>query len=105
MRTGFIFDLYFKTIDVNIDGEYVLIKDYLPTKFEASGAKCSWVFRCISRGRPIWPFDLDIWPTDLNINKDHLIKDYLSTKFLEFSVAPVVGDRYDLLTLTFGFLI
>ena len=27
-------------------------------------------------------FDLDLWPTDLNINRGHLlIKDYLPTKF------------------------
>ena len=27
-------------------------------------------------------FDLDLWPTDLNINRDHLFtKDYLPTKF------------------------
>ena len=27
-------------------------------------------------------FDLDLWPTDLNVNRDHLlIKDYLHTKF------------------------
>ena len=27
-------------------------------------------------------FDLDLWPSDLNINRDHLIiMDYLATKF------------------------
>ena len=29
----------------------------------------------------MWPFDLEIWPTDLNINRDHLIKDSLPTKY------------------------
>ena len=31
---------------------------------------------------PTMTFDLDLWPTDLKINRDHLhIKDYLPTKF------------------------
>ena len=46
---------------------------------------------------------IDLWPTDLNINRDHLhIKDYLPTKSealeqstLELSVSPVVGDKHD----------
>ena len=30
-------------------------------------------------------FDLELWPTDLKINKDHLLtKDYLPTKFETF---------------------
>ena len=34
-------------------------------------------------------FDLDLWPTDLTINRGHLlIKDYLLTKF-EASVAKL----------------
>ena len=49
-------------------------------------------------------FDLDPWPTDLNINRDHLlIKDYLPTKLkhlwqiiLALSVAQGVGDQHDL---------
>ena len=54
-------------------------KDYLPTKFEASGAKCSWVISC--KGEVNW-HDLWPWPTDLKINRDHLLtKDYLPTKF------------------------
>ena len=27
---------------------------------------------------------LYLWPTDLNINRDHLIKDYIPTKFEVF---------------------
>ena len=45
-------------------------------------------------------FDPDLWPTDLSIDRDHLLnKDYLLTKFeaygecvLELSVAQGVGD-------------
>ena len=54
--------------------------DYLPTKFEASGAKRSRVIRCTR----FWKTDMtfDLGPTDLTINRDHLlIKDYLPTKF------------------------
>ena len=61
--------------DLKIDRGHLLIKDYLPTKFEASEEKHSWVISCMT-------FDLDLWHTDLNINRDHLlIKDYLPTKF------------------------
>ena len=112
--------------DLTINRDHVLIKDYLPTEFEASGAKRCWVIRCTRFERLTWPltltFDLltwlsigviyssrtfylrslklvgqsvvelsvaqgledwhDLWPTDLTINRDHLlIKDYLLTKF------------------------
>ena len=67
--------------DLNINWDHLLIKDYLPTKFEATGARCSWV-----QLHKVWErdmtFDLDLWPTDLNIHKYHLlIKDYLPTTF------------------------
>ena len=123
-----IFDLDLWPTDLNINRGHLLIKDYLPTKFEASGTKRSWVISCTRRSRLTWPltltFDLltwisigvihssktnylpslkllgqsvlelsvtqgevdwhGLWPTDLNINRDHLlIKDYLlvPTKF------------------------
>ena len=123
------FDLDLWPTDLNINRGHVLIKDYLPTKIEASGAKRSWVISCTRWSRLAWhltltfdllawisigviyssrttyqvwsfwgkaflcyqlhkvkkngmTFDLDLWPTDLNINRDHLlIKDYLPTKF------------------------
>ena len=120
------FDLDFWPTDLNINRGHLLIKDYLPTKFEASGTKRSWVISCTRWSRLAWPltltFDLltwisigviysprtiylpslkllgqsvlelsvaqgevdwhDLWPTDLNINRGHvLIKDYLPTKF------------------------
>ena len=114
--------------DLNINRGHLLIKDYLPTKFEASGAKHFWVISCTRWSALAWPLtltfdlltwiswgvilssrtiylpslkllgqsvlelsvaqgevdrhDLDLWPTDLNINRGHLfIKDYLPTKF------------------------
>ena len=69
-RIGLTFNLDLWPTNLNIDRGHLLIKDYLPTKFDASGAKRSWV-------RLAWPLTLD-----LNINRDHLlIKDYLPTKF------------------------
>ena len=123
------FDLDLWSIDLTINRDHLLIKDYLPTKFEAPGAKRCWVIRCTRFGRLTWSltltfdlltwlsigiiyssrttyqvwslwgkallsyplhkvwetdmtFDLDLWPTDPTINRDHLlIKDYLPTKF------------------------
>ena len=76
-RIGLTFDTDLWPTDLNINRGHVIIKDYLPTKFEASGAKCSWVISCTRWSRLAWP-----WPTDLNINRGLLlIKDYLPTKF------------------------
>ena len=125
-RVGLTFDLYLWPTDLNVNRDHLLIKDYLPTKVEASGAKRCWVIRCTRFERLTWPltltFDLptwlsigiiyssrtiylpslkllgksvvelsvlqgledwhDLWPTNLTINRDHLlIKDYLPTKF------------------------
>ena len=122
------FDLDLWPTDLNINRGHLLIKDYLPTKFEASGAKRSWVISCTRWRKLAWPLTLTFdlltwisigviyssrtiylpslkllgqsvlelsvtqgeedwhvlwpWPTDLNINRGHLlIQDYLSTKF------------------------
>ena len=76
-RVGLTFDLDLWPTDLTINKDHLLIKDYLPTKFEASGAERSRVIRCTRFERLTWP-----WPTDLTINRDHLlIKDYLPTKF------------------------
>ena len=52
-------------IDLTINRDHLLIKDYLPTKFEACGAKRCWVIRCTRFGRLTWPltltFDLLTW--------------------------------------------
>ena len=39
-------DLWPWPTDLNINRGHLLIKDYLPTKFEACGAKPSWVISC-----------------------------------------------------------
>ena len=72
-------DLDFWPTDLNINRGHLLIKDYLPTEFEASGANRSRVISCTRRSRLAWPLTLTF---DLNINRGHLlIKDYLPTKF------------------------
>ena len=76
------FDLDLWPIDLKINRDHLFTKVYLPTKFEASGAKRSWVISCTRWSKLAWPltltFDLLTW----NINRDHLLtKDYLTTKF------------------------
>ena len=41
--------------DLTINKNHLLIKNYLPTKFEASGAKRCWVIRCTRFERLTWP--------------------------------------------------
>ena len=59
------FDLDLWPTDLNINRGHLLIKEYLPTKFEASGAKRSWVISCTRWSRLAWPltltFDLLTW--------------------------------------------
>ena len=52
--TGITFDLDLWPTDLNINRGHLLIKNYLPTKFEASGAKRSWVFSCTRWSRLAW---------------------------------------------------
>ena len=46
--------------DLTINRDHLLIKDYLPTKFEASGAKRCWVIRCTRLERLTWPLTLTL---------------------------------------------
>ena len=63
--------------DLNINRDHILIKDYLPPKFDAFRAKYSWVISCTKCGDQHY-----LWPTDLSINRDHLlIKEFLASKF------------------------
>ena len=59
------FDLDLWRTDLNINRDHLLIKDYLPTKFEACGAKRSWVINCTRWSRLAWPltltFDVLTW--------------------------------------------
>ena len=53
-------DLDLWPTDLNINRGHLLIKDYLPTKFEACGAKRSRVISCTRWSRQAWP--LTYWP-------------------------------------------
>ena len=59
------FDLDLWPTDLNINRDHLLTKDYQPTKFEASGAKLSWVISCTRWSKLAWPltltFDLLTW--------------------------------------------
>ena len=59
------FDLDLWPTYLTINRDHLLIKDYLPTKFEASGAKRSWVISCTRWSKLAWlltlTFDLLTW--------------------------------------------
>ena len=61
----FDLDLWVWPTDLNINRGHLLIKDYVCTKFEACGAKRSWVIGCTKWSRLAWPltltFDLLTW--------------------------------------------
>ena len=70
---------WFWPTDLNIERDDLLIKDYLPTKFEHSKEMRSSVISLTRWSRLTRPLTLT---SDLNINRDHLlVKDYLPTKF------------------------
>ena len=59
------FDLDLWPTDLKINRDHLLIKDYLPTKFEASGAKPSWVISCTRLRATDIPTDIPTYiPTD-----------------------------------------
>ena len=58
-ETNKIFDLDVWPTQQNINMDHLHIKDYLPTKFEVSGAKRCWIFSWTRSGRPTWPLTLN----------------------------------------------
>ena len=106
------FDLDLWPTDLNINRCHLLIQDYLPTKFEASGAKRFWVISCTRWSRLAWPltltFDLLTWIAIVVIYSSRTI--YLpSLKLLGQSVLGVIScTRWSRLawplTLTFDLL-
>ena len=106
---GLTFDLALWPTDLNINRDHLLIKDYLPTMYEASGAKRSWVISCIRYGRSTWPltltFDLLTWKSIGIIYLSRNI--YLPSLKLvgqcivELPVAQGMGDEHDLWSLTY----
>ena len=76
---------------------YLLIKNYLSTKFEDSGAERSWVISCTRCGRPTWPLTKILigiiyssWTIFLPSLK------LLGQSVLELSVAQNVNMTFDL---------
>ena len=55
-------DLWPWPTDLNINRDHLLVKDYLPTKFEAAEAKRSWVISSTRYGQSTWPWPLTYWP-------------------------------------------
>ena len=97
------FDLDFWPTELNINRGHLLIKDYLPTKFEASGAKRSWVISCTRWSRLAWPltltFDLLTWISIGVIYSSRTIYlpslKLLGQSVLELSVAQGEVDWHD----------
>ena len=110
------FDLDLWPTDLNINRGHQLIKDYLPTKFEASGAKRSWVISCTRWSKLAWPltltFGLLTWKSIGIIYSPRTIYPpslkLLGQSVLELSVAQGEVNWHDLwpwpLTLTFDLL-
>ena len=98
------FDLDLWPTDLKINRDHLLTKDYLPTKFEACGAKRSWVISCTRWSRLAWPltltFDLLTWKSIGIIYSPRTI--YLPSlklvgqSVLELSVAQGEVDWHDL---------
>ena len=101
-RIGSTFDLDLSPTDLDIDRGHLLIKDYLPTKFEASWAKRSWVISCTRWSRLAWPltltFDLLIWISIGSIYSSRTIYlpslKILGKAFLSYQLHKVKGDRH-----------
>ena len=106
------FDLYLWPTDLNINRGHLLIKDYLPTKFEVSGAKRSRVISCTRWSKLAWPltltFDLLTWKSIGIIYSPRTIYvpslKLLGQSVLELSVAQRWSKLAWPLTLTFDLL-
>ena len=98
------FDLDLWPTDLNINRDHLLTKDYLPTKFEASGAKRSWVISCTRWSKLAWPltltFDLLTWKSIGIIYSPRTIYlpslKLLGRSVLELSVAQGEVNWHDL---------
>ena len=103
-RIGLTFDTDLWPTELNINRGHAVIKDYLLTKFEASGAKHSWVISCTRWSRLAWPltltFDLLTWISIGVIYSSRTIYlpslKLLGQCVLELSVAQGEVNWYDL---------
>ena len=78
---------------------HLLIKDYLPTKFEASGAKCSWVISCTRWSRLALPltltFDLLTWISSTHQGlSTYQVWSFWGKAFLSYQLQKVKGYRH-----------
>ena len=99
-------DLDLWPTDLNIYKDHLLIKDYLPTNFEASEAKRFWVISCTTNGQSTWTltltFDLLTWKSigiiylSLTIYLPSL--KIVGQSIVELWVAQGIGDQHDLWT-------
>ena len=98
--------------DLNINRGHLRIKDYLPTKFEASEAKHSWVLSCTRWSKLAWPltltFDLLTWISIGVISESRTIYlpslKLLGQSVLELSVCTRWSNLAWPFTLTFDLL-
>ena len=103
-RIGLTFDLDFDLLTWILRGGHLLIKDFLPTKFGASGTKHSWLIGCKRCWRLTWPltftFDLLTWKSIGIIYSSSTIYlpslKLLGQSVLKLSVAQGVGYQHDL---------
>ena len=80
MGDQYTFDLKLWPINLDINRNQLITKDYLFIKFDASDTKHYWVIRFARCERPTVPLTLKWWPHDLKITWDQYhIKDYLPT--------------------------
>ena len=106
------FDLDLWPTDLNINRGHLRIKDYLPTKFEASEAKHSWVISCTRWSKLAWPltltFDLLTWISIGVISASRTIYlpslKLLGQSVLELSVCTRWSNLAWPFTLTFDLL-
>ena len=83
--TGMTFDLGLS--DLNINRGHLLIKDDQTTKFEAWGAKPSWIISCTRWSTIGLTFDPDLW-TWVLIGVIYSSRDYHPTKFEAWWAKP-----------------
>ena len=103
-ETDMTFDFAPWPTDLNIKRDHLVITDYLPTKFKASGEKLSWVISCTKYWRSTLPltlaFDLLTWKSIGIIYLSWAIYlpslRLLGQSIVEFSVAQGMGDQHDL---------
>ena len=103
-RISLTFDLDIWPTDLNINRNHLLIKVYLPTKFEAFWTKRSWIIRCTRFGRLTWlltlTFDQLTW---ISIGIIYWLRTIylpslkpLGQSVLELSVTQGLEDWHDL---------